>query len=63
MRGWAVAAAGLVLAGAARAEVVDANAAGFQVKQTVEIAAPADKVWAAIGQVGGWWSSQHTWSA
>jgi hypothetical protein len=62
MRGWAMLAAGLALAGAARAEVVDANTAGFQVKQTAQIAAPAGKVWAALGQVGGWWDSQHSWS-
>ena len=62
MRGWGVAAMALALAGAARAEVVDASPAGFQVKETAEIAAPADKVWVALGQVGGWWSSEHSWS-
>ena len=54
--------AALALAGAARAEVVEAAPTGFQVKQSAEIAAPAAKVWAALGQVGGWWSSNHTWS-
>jgi uncharacterized protein YndB with AHSA1/START domain len=48
--------------GAARAEVVEAIPGGLQVKETTEIAAPASKVWAALGQVGGWWSSEHTWS-
>src|ERR1700676_2602993 len=62
MRGWMALAAGLALAGTTRAEVVDASAAGFQVKQTAEIAAPADKVWTALRQVGGWWSSEHSWS-
>jgi hypothetical protein len=63
MRAWGVAAIALALAaGAARADVVDANPAGFQVRETTEIAAPADKVWVALGQVGGWWNSEHTWS-
>ena len=56
-------AAGLALAAsAARADVVEASATGFQVKQTAEIAAPAAKVWAALGQVGAWWNSKHSWS-
>ena len=60
--GWGALAVGLALWGAARAEVVEAQPGGFQVKQSVEIAAPADKVWASLGQIGGWWSSDHTWS-
>ena len=60
--GWAAMAAGLTAAGLARAEVVDATPGGFQVEEKVEIAAPADKVWAALGQWGRWWSSEHTWS-
>ncbi len=60
--GLAAAALALALGGAARADVVEASPTGFQVKQSAEIAAPAAKVWAALGQVGGWWDSQHTWS-
>jgi uncharacterized protein YndB with AHSA1/START domain len=61
---WISGLAALALAGVstARAEVVDANPAGFQVKQTVEIAAPAAKVWKSLGKIGSWWNSQHTWS-
>jgi uncharacterized protein YndB with AHSA1/START domain len=55
-------AAGLALGAAARAAVVDAAPGGFQVKQSVEIAAPAAKVWDALGQVGGWWDGEHSWS-
>jgi uncharacterized protein YndB with AHSA1/START domain len=51
-----------LLAGAARAAVVEATPTGFQVKESVEVAAPAGKVWAALGEVGHWWSSQHSWS-
>jgi len=60
--GLAAIAAGMAVAGAARAEVVDANPAGFQVKETAEIAAPAAKVWAALGDFGGWWNGKHSWS-
>jgi hypothetical protein len=60
--GWTALAVVLALSGVARAEVVEALPGGFQVKQSVEIAAPADKVWAALGQIGAWWSSDHTWS-
>jgi len=51
--GLAAVAAGMALAGAVRADVVDANPSGFQVKETAEIAAPAEKVWAALGDFGG----------
>ncbi len=54
--------AALLATGAARAAVVDANPAGFQVQESAEIAAPAGKVWASLGQIGRWWSPQHTWS-
>ena len=54
--------AAALLAGGARADVVEATPTGFQVKETAEIAAPAAKVWAALGRVGSWWSSQHSWS-
>ena len=52
----------LAWAGGVRAAVVDAQPTGFQVQETVEIAAPAPRVWAALGRIGAWWDSQHTWS-
>ena len=58
----AVVLAALAAAGAARSAVVDANPSGFQVKETVEIAAPADRVWNALGHIGAWWNPDHTWS-
>jgi uncharacterized protein YndB with AHSA1/START domain len=57
-----VAALTLTAATGARAEVVDAQANGFEVRQTVEIAAPATKVWASLTQPSTWWDSRHTWS-
>ena len=46
----------------ASAAVVAAQAGGFEVVEHVHIAAPPAKVWTAIGQVGSWWSSEHTYS-
>jgi hypothetical protein len=62
MIGLATGIAALTLGGMARADIVEASPTGFQVKQTAEIAAPAAKVWAALGEVGSWWNSQHSWS-
>jgi uncharacterized protein YndB with AHSA1/START domain len=55
-------AAAVALAGVARAEVTDSSAAGFEVRQSVEIAAPATKVWAALVTPGQWWKGEHSWS-
>jgi uncharacterized protein YndB with AHSA1/START domain len=65
MRQWALAlatAGALTWAGGAGATVVEASPAGFQVMQKVEIAAPAAKVWTALGKIGAWWNGQHSWS-
>jgi uncharacterized protein YndB with AHSA1/START domain len=55
-------AAALFLAGPARADVVNADATGFQVKTTLTVAAPPAKVYAAFSKVGKWWNPEHTWS-
>lgn len=52
----------LLVAGAARAEVTDAQPNGFQVRHQVVIAAPAATVWGVLVQPSKWWSSAHTWS-
>lgn len=64
MRRMMIAAAVLALpiAGAARAEVVDVQPNGFEVRHQAVIAAPASVVWAALVQPAKWWSSEHTWS-
>ncbi|MFI4976432.1 MAG: SRPBCC domain-containing protein [Caulobacterales bacterium] len=56
----ALSCAGLVPA--VHGEVVEALPTGFEVKQQATIAAPPEKVWAALGQIGQWWDSQHSWS-
>ena len=50
-----------VSAAAARAEVLDSAPNGFTVRHQVEIEADRIAVWqAAVGNVGEWWSSDHT---
>lgn len=50
------------LSGVARAEVVEVQPGGFEVRQVVQIAAPPEKVYAAFSQVGHWWDSNHSFS-
>jgi len=54
--------AALSIAGAATAEVTDRSPAGFQVRRQLEVAAPPAKLYQALTDIGGWWSSGHTWS-
>jgi uncharacterized protein YndB with AHSA1/START domain len=54
--------AGLLAALPAGADVVNAEAGGFQIKTTLTIAAPPAKVYAALLRPGRWWSAEHTWS-
>lgn len=51
----------VILAVPATAEVVDADAGGFSIRQHVEIGAPRADVWfAAIDDIDEWWSDEHT---
>ena len=59
--GWAATAL-MMFGGAAAAEVVDSGPGGFTVRTTVHVAAPADKVYAALVQPARWWTSEHTFS-
>ena len=62
------AAASLVLAALAltpstvSAEVVDRSAAGFTVRTTVPVMAPAARVYQTLLDVGAWWDREHTYS-
>ena len=49
-------------ASAVRAEVVDVQPIGFEVRAAVHIAAPPARVYEALTQIGRWWSSDHTFS-
>lgn len=55
-------AAGLAVSAAAPADVVTADNAGFQIRNTLTIAGPPEKVYAALLKVGQWWNPEHTWS-
>ncbi len=52
----------LLMSTPARAEVVSADSGGFQIRSVLTIAAPAEKVYAALGEIDKWWSPAHTWS-
>jgi uncharacterized protein YndB with AHSA1/START domain len=52
----------LAVVGPAAAEVKSATPNGFEVASIVTIAAPADRVYSAFGEIGHWWSSSHTFS-
>lgn len=59
----AIAAAVLTLiAGAARAEVLDSTDGSLRIRNTVEIAATPARAYGALAEVGRWWEGAHTFS-
>ena len=62
IRGFAALVLALAVTGPALAEVKSATPNGFEVASIVTIAAPADRVYSAFGEIGHWWSSSHTFS-
>jgi uncharacterized protein YndB with AHSA1/START domain len=62
MRSAVLALLAMAIAAPAAAAVVDAQPTGFEVHETAQIAAPPAQVYAALGRVGDWWTSQHTYS-
>jgi uncharacterized protein YndB with AHSA1/START domain len=50
------------LAGSAAAEVKSVVPSGFEVVETMTIHAPPEQIYAALGKIGQWWSSSHTFS-
>lgn len=52
----------LFAAGAAQAEVKDADKTGFMVVQTVDIMAPPARVFQDLVAVGKWWDGAHSYS-
>jgi len=53
---------GLVLATPANAELVSATANGFEVRHSISLVVPADRVFASLARIGQWWSKDHTYS-
>jgi uncharacterized protein YndB with AHSA1/START domain len=64
MRLWSVAVAIALAAAPGRvwADVVDASAAGFTVRTSVQVAAPASRVYDTLVKVASWWDPEHTYS-
>jgi uncharacterized protein YndB with AHSA1/START domain len=62
MRGLVLLTLVLAVAGPAAAEVKSVTPTGFEVVSIATISAPADRVYAALGEVGRWWSPSHTFS-
>ena len=52
----------LAMTGTVRADVIDATAGGFTLRETAQINATPDKVYTAITTPSLWWSSSHTFS-
>jgi uncharacterized protein YndB with AHSA1/START domain len=46
----------------ARAEVASATPNGFLIQAEAEVATTPERAWRALGQVGRWWNSEHTYS-
>jgi uncharacterized protein YndB with AHSA1/START domain len=52
----------LAAAGPTAAEVKSVAPNGFEVVAAATVAAPAERVYAALGEIGRWWSPSHTFS-
>jgi hypothetical protein len=50
------------ISGPAAAEVLSAGQNGFEVRETVRVAAAPDKAYASLLQPSRWWNSEHTYS-
>jgi hypothetical protein len=54
--------AALFAATPAAAEVVSANANGFEVRHSVNLVIPQAKAYSAFSEIQNWWSKDHTYS-
>lgn len=52
----------LSLSTPAGAEVISANANGFEVSNSVNLVIPVNQAYAAFSRLGAWWSDEHTYS-
>ncbi|MCL6683248.1 ATPase [Sphingomonas alba] len=44
------------------AEVVSADAHGFEVQESVSLVVPPAQAYAAFGRIGSWWNPEHSYS-
>ena len=58
----AVLAIALAAGSTARAEVVSASPGGFEVRAQRIVAATPQEAWTALGEIGSWWDSRHSYS-
>ena len=59
---WLFALAALVNPAIAHAEVVSANAHGFEIRHVVQAVIPVNTAFGAFGQIPQWWNKEHTYS-
>ena len=52
----------LALSSPAAAEIVSADAHGFEVSNGVNLVIPVNQAYAAFSRLGAWWSDEHTYS-
>ena len=52
----------IILATPASAEVLSASENGLEVPHSVNLVIPQQAAFAAFGQVGQWWSKEHSYS-
>lgn len=57
-----IAACSGAVASPALAEVVSADAHGFEIRHQVQLVVPPATAYAAFGEVGGWWGASHSYS-
>ena len=55
-------AASIMLAAPAAAEVLSSTPAGFAVEARVVVPVAPSEAYAALGRIGRWWNSEHTYS-
>jgi len=62
MRAVPLVALSMFTAAPASAEVISAGPTGFEVQEVVNLVVPQPSAYAAFGQIGKWWSKDHTYS-
>ena len=51
-----------LIATPASAEVVSADAHGFEIRHSISLVVPQERAYAAFGDIQSWWSKDHTYS-
>ena len=59
---WLVALGALLIPATAHAEVVSANAHGFEIRHVVQTVIPVNNAFDAFAQLPQWWGKDHTYS-